>query len=692
MANLSRRLDGALSWLMRRGVILRTAQITVVFVLFNIAFITITESLYVSDFTWFDGILQMWNPVRRLDSGLPYVYFHGAAIPALMLPFYTLLGEGFLGANAAYRVLIALAFIAPLFAVGFAGLRGGRQRMLYFGLVLGVFFFVTPFVYNASLFVVSSPLGIRTLMPLMALAVLIIPSRRWWKPALFGATLPLALLLGTEHGLGLILATVFTFGGAFVLRWRAAREHLTFIVFTAIGAAASLLTVTFGIFGGFQGLIGALRYNLSEITADQVWYFSVPPNNFLRSWVEILDPGVLVFTALTVIILLIFVRRWLRDKSATLYEAGGVLVVLYSFIVLGTYLLSYISLRLLSPQVRVAVITLALLIVPAAIEHRALIRARVLRYKWGVLAGVAVLVVVNFTGALTNLLMPAYEGTQVARYFQTGARVEPKISEYMAQTTAYFDAVGGLDDDTTLWAFYAGMLHDHYGVFNPAQDYIIHALGKTRRAEYAEGFRTLQPDYVETLRRANFPYEMWMQNEHWDFYEPLLLNYSVDLVTGHSIIWRRTAAEWRDTPTDCALFTLEAGAESFTLPESYRIREGHQVITAQVNYSISNPWKSLPIIGNAPRYLIELDGVVGIYYSRLANREIQHTEVSLPPYYETWAFPLILQPDTLPTLTFATYSLLPGASYRVESVCLRAVDVGGDTLAELVRLELDDAE
>jgi hypothetical protein len=101
-----------------------------------------------------------------------------------------------------------------------------------------------------------------------------------------------------------------------------------------------------------------------------------------------------------------------------------------------------------------------------------------------------------------------------------------------------------------VWMLYSGLVDQEMGTFQPTADgydYIIHALGKERRAQYVQEFKDTRPEYVLTLTRPYFRYEEWVQNAHWDFYSVLDENYEVVKQTSIYNVWKKRDQPWSGT-------------------------------------------------------------------------------------------------------------------------------------------------
>lgn len=102
-------------------------------------------------------------------------------------------------------------------------------------------------------------------------------------------------------------------------------------------------------------------------------------------------------------------------------------------------------------------------------------------------------------------------------------------------------------DDKKVWSLYTGLLNQEMGLVHPSNggyDYIIHALGKQRREEYVNDFKSVQPEFVVGFARSYFVWEDWIENEHWDFYALLDKNYEVVRESSIYALWKRKDQPW----------------------------------------------------------------------------------------------------------------------------------------------------
>lgn len=245
------------------------------------------------------------------------------------------------------------------------------------------------------------------------------------------------------------------------------------------------------------------------------------------------------------------------------------------------------------------------------------------------------------------------------------------------------------DERPTLWSTYTGFFELESNVVNQGgADYIIHALGKKRRADYLSAFETSKPTFVHTLRPSYTAYERWIQTATWRFYEDILANYDVVKKTDYSLIWRRKSdlpkiGNWVDSPDKLCQSKFdkwvvpetswngelipEKGVYSMALEPLANRLDLDQVYVLEVAYSIENHLAKVPVFGKVARFFISPIGTA------------TPLPVSLPTYENKVIFPLVVSPGKTPSLQFKTISLFGQASLTVESVKYRKVVKNADS-------------
>jgi hypothetical protein len=630
-----------------------------------------------------DGPFQLYNSLRRIQAGfrpgIDFQYFHGLGVPYLHYWLYRLLGGGLRGSELARQLIAAAAFPA-VFLVVFRGFTGTWSRAFCLAAAaMAVSFILT---LSAVLFASNGMLGVRSaLATLVPVALYLTPTRRV-RVLAGGLMLGGALFVSTEQGMAAVAA--YALVSAVTI---ARRPHRSRFVEAAATVAVSIITLVLCLIvvGGFGGMRGALRYNFRVVPMDQYWFFGVPPNHFVPSWGAGLHmlgavPNVGAALLLAVIAASLLMRRlWLTPDG----DVGRRLFALAMLAVYG--LLSTISLlgvftpAYAEPCWRIIII-LALLECSTVADR---LDAKSGHRGWfavprslavgalGLVAWAATtirLIPTALTISLPHILVDHVLGD--ARFGITG--IWP---ETLVDAQAVIDSHRGPDGRLpTLWSTYAGWIEARNGMFHPSVDYVIHALGPGRQA-YVDAFRAQQPGLVQTVRPSYTPYEAWIENNDWPFYDELLANYRVVGVTPWSLFWERRTGP-RLVARSAGIISIPAGTTSVQLPPiALDSTTAPSLLVIDVEYETKNPLHWLPIVGPSPRYLVGIDGAV----SRLA--------VSLNPYSGHTRFPLVLKPGQTPILHFQAFSLLPGVTLapRTLRVSIVPLDAGNQPwFAELV--------
>jgi hypothetical protein len=642
--------------------------------------VELISSYFIFDSGFFaDGQFQLLNALRQIHDGHAFEYFHGKGIPYVHYPLYKFTGTNLFSLEFSRFTVSLLAFLIAGVLVALAASRNITQRLF----VLGVIVLFSP-LYPGLYMPGNSSLGLRTLFPMIVFAATLSGGNTIGKAAVLGLLLSLGLIMGAEHGLAMLAAFFLTAIVLLIVQ----REQVTvsdmgklIALVAAFSASFCLLLVLLS--GSVEGAMTTFRYNFREVVADQVWYFGSPPNSFVDAPRDLANPW-LLGCVLPGCGLLFYLLRKISTSSHggfSLFTSRYValfIVMLYGLFTLASYLISYTVIHHLGPGLRVLVTVGAITLLDIVhnndklratvrnLLHRRLTREVSLSLLLAVFVGI-------YSIPLTSAAM-----TKLRQIAQTEFKqqLSGRWPSYLGGTTRIFDPVFLHRPTTpqrsrTIWSTYSGVLHERYDLHNPAEPYIILALGEKRRRDYSKTFAEVRPRYVETMRRDRFFYEEWLINNHWSFYEPLLKNYKFMLLTGHSLFWELSDAEWRSTTGACQRFEVNAG--SFTIPAQFRDGgEAFKAITVSLSYKTSNLWGRVPVIGRMPRYLVEQRGT------------LFRTPISLPPDREHHEFPLFFHTGQIPQLDFSVRSLSPGASLTVDSVCIRASDLNSAQIRSIL--------
>ncbi len=649
----------------------------------------------------FDGAFQLLNPLRRIaagqTAGVDFQVFHGIGVPYLHYPFYRLAGGTLQASELVRYILSPLLFFVSTAAVGALATR--RMSGMIATLVV-VIIFVDGFGLN-ELYIPGIALrGVRSTVPVLAFALLLGLRAGPMCDILLGACLASGFLLGTEHGISLWAGLSFALVVDLALGGPRRPKLNGLIRVQAMGGA--LLAVCLLLIGGPNGALGALRFAMVEMPADQFWFFGAPPNDFVASRWQLFED--LVFLPPVLLGLLLLIANLLLLAQATEPDDQRFAMASTAFLVYG--LISSLAYFGYSSELYMMPLKRVLILVSLAglwqFGPRIIRESATARYAWralrmGLALGLIGLVVWGHPGILyaqrglfdaPKLAGDAQNLANAMRDY--GTRLyESKWSDYYLSSVAAIDADReGTSEPFVLWSTFAGLLEEHYGLLHPDTDYIFHALGPSQRAGYSETFQNVRPDYVQTLRRAYLPtpdtsfrqIEELQQLTYWNFYEHLLHNYEIFHMTDRSILWKRRSRPWQQLPDrfegtvspvlgQGTAFGSHNGEVEIPIPTTL---PEETILVVKLTYRIYNPRHSIPFFGRLPRYLV---------YPIGTHNQIP---VSLPPYAREVTFPLVLRNGENPWLAL---NVVAGrAGFRIDRIDWRTIAPS----AESQRLLRDD--
>ena len=620
-----------------------------------------------------DGPFQLFNPLRRIAAGqtggVNFQYFHGLALPYLHYPMYLLLGRDFFASEVARYSIGEVAYLGSfLFVFGCATRRFGATLALT-ALALVLYERVG---YDSLALPGVNLVGLRSTCPLLAVGVLLLG----WRPsrqAIFAGILAgFGFTLGTDHGVATaaMLGTVWL-GRAVCGLPGGTMRYLSYIVLAGIaGAILPLLAV-----GGISGAIGALRYALFELPADQFWFFGVPPNRFLHYPRQLFSERYLLPAMIVPLAVSIALVGWMRRQPAIrplgVALIGAMVYALFSCI--GYF--GYCSSHYLNPAIRVMVVIGLIGGWHASRWATQLpdVGPGLDRAKNWILGGflLTFILVGPTTTGRSSIVGIREAATEAGRWAKEAGDARcplgPRFRIHLDALTRAIDvdrAAHGITRPPVIWSTYAGVLESHYGVFNPGSDYLIHAVGPERRAAYLEAFREHRPDYVCTFRRSVWPWEEALQNNCWSFYEELISNYEPLVDSWAFRLWKRRPGEWRSPDANAHRVSFVPDKpDDFRVPLPAGLAPGAGVVV-EVEYEAKSPFQSIPIVGSLPRFLL---------HPRDCENE---TPISLPPYRSTWSFAVYPTSGKSPSFYAGTASLV-GGKVRITAVHVRPIGAEG---------------
>lgn len=605
-----------------------------------------------------DGPFQLFNALRRLNDGQrfggTFQFFHGPGIPYLHLIPFWVFGGGFLSSEMARQtvsIVAALAVLSVFFRVWTGSWREGLPWAVA-GLVAMIALGI-----NALLFPVNSMIGLRSTMPLLI-------ALHWYaRPAGLRTTIEraalfaVAVMCGIEQGMAIVGAYVVLEAMLFARRrdGTALLRGLAAIPLAAVFFALLLLLIT------PSGFASVLRYNFVSLPGDQFWYFGAPPNRFLFRWsqlgVFLVHPlwtfGVIGMVAWTL------VRFWRGPVDAPSRATSSEAFLAVYAAASTASMLGVLTPVYFQPAVRVALILALIAARREWAKRKQQVGSERLRRRAPLYAIVAL---VAYAVIQSPLPMIALFYTPIHLAYAHGVNHEPPTLDDDWQSSIQLgDSVldarrAALGRKPVLWSTYASYLEWQRGQFHPSFDYIIHALGPENRAAYATTFVGTKPDVVQTIEPSYTMYEEWLEVNHWDFYRPLLRDYSVAAAGPWSFFWVRRDSAFSEQPQLIANTPIPAGLLAIAVDARGVPNDSIGVFQVTLDYHVVNPLGRVPVVGSLPRYLVTVFGA--------AN----HAPISLSPHSTRRTFPVLTVGPSEIRLLGEVRSLVGGATLVFDSL------------------------
>jgi hypothetical protein len=563
-----------------------------------------------------NGDFQTFNPIRRALAGevvgRDFDVYLGLGPNALVGVVTAAAGGDFAASLFASTLLHALAaFAAPLILARLAGLSWSLAGALGLAAAAAVpdwsLFHPDPAevitgwipywrrVLSSLGEPCNSMIGLRCFgvvlaAPAVAALLMRLPSRR--AAAGLGVVGGTLAVWSNDYGLAALASLTVVTGCAVLGRngIRITLRTLALLNFLALAVASAMVTAaTAGHpFAWFD-------YNFLNVARDQFWYF-LPADSKIVSLVEVPHgPGVLIGVG-TAVVLAVCVVRGGTPGAATLL-----------FVVLANLLAAEMSAvggwpddRYFFPLYRTLLIAgpfaFALVVSPiirhvgrrvaarldrgqASAERTALSGWSTGRPAWlhvglaAITVVVAVLSAEYASGAFRRCRALCHKHLANGHYSpapELGGQIDAVFSKVLAIGRALrneFDSAG-LPADARIVSTYTSALDVVAGAMPPARsDYLIHAIGPGRRAQYLEDFRRAAPPVVTTIRPEFNSFEYWLRHVNWDFYRELLRHYDPADRTFYSILWRRRPAPREELPASavCGVRAIAPAAAEITV-------------------------------------------------------------------------------------------------------------------------------
>lgn len=675
------------------------AVVLFILVLVYLILFSYFHSIYFDGFPT-DGPFQTFNSLRRLVSGqkpgIDFQVFHGIGIVYIQYPFYILFGKNLFASELSRWILSIFSYLF----VYYIFFRTVRFRKIFSLLLSITLILLNSYLnFDTLLYPSISLLGLRSTAPILIGAMLLhisnkYPSThqlfRWPRfELLCSFTLALSFFMGSEHGLYALLSILIIqlffplHQKPFLRRLASAGSILVFSIFLVI----FIFLVIDGIY-----FYKPILYALSSVPSDQFWYFGVPPNLFVSNIFDLIfDMSIFPLLLFNIILLYILIKLFHKkiDYTSTTNISIFIYLIIYGFLTLVS-LLGIAAVRYLEPIVRIDIIIFTVLLLqylPIFISRK--IHPNIIGQK-KIISFFEKLCKVILCCILTPFLIfnsldlyyfqhTLHDSSSHTKKVQ-GVYLSPKWTFYYDKIQSYLPNTYQFQNED-IWSTYAGLIEAEKNTFHPSTDYIIHALGSEARKKYIDDFIKIKPQYVITMNKGWFVYEEWLQNSTWQFYEPLLYNYT-PYKAGFALLWKKNVSDtwlhssksWQnidDFPPHNAPIQLPIQSED--IPKSLK---NEYIVIIKLTYNIHNPWKKVPIIGGTPRYFVNFSGTCSA-----------KLPISLPPYYKEFTFPIIVKKEETPSINIEILPHLPYVDFELKDVQYRILDAPDENIQTLFRIQ-----
>lgn len=627
-----------------------------------------------------NGTFQLYNPLRRLLDGeilaRDFPFFHGVGVPLLHFPLFYIMGHNLFAVEVAKLLVSPLIFLISSFLLFWAYFKNVKKAVFTTSI-----FTVISLLCIDAIWAGNSLLGLRTAFPFITAAFML------WHPdwhvsvgknktkinlyyPILYILMGISVACGTEQGLAFILAYVIIRAIQYIRSKETIKKRVLAFIGESFGIAlATYVVLSIMTLGHAHE---ALYYALVEIPGDQGWYFGTPPNSFLQlSTIGQLFTEKMLFCILPVIIsgittYIIGVKKALLSKKETFVFS---ILLLYGLVVFAVSITGYwaptmqlIPLERATGVILVAIVTRVIYKLVQAKKPASTTKDKRLSVlAFGLLVGGIVALGYN-----TAIFLQKIDWMPLGHILTESRKARHSTDDAEYVSTAWRKRLEAfapyIEKGARVWSTYTSVYdsirHQKNGS-SGGEDYIIHALGPTRRDHYTQDFITQKPDYVITLNPSSFVYEEWLWICNWPFYKELQDNYTIIATNDQHVLWKRQTSNAAQEKTNHPKHHVQKDANGdyvITAGATNNIR----VFEVSVRYSAKS---MLPITAKLPRYLLELSG-----------SSVQKYPVSLPPYNTNWSFPVALAPnDSSIRISPKVYSLIPGASLEVQDVSYREV-------------------
>jgi len=186
---------------------------------------------------------------------------------------------------------------------------------------------------------------------------------------------------------------------------------------------------------------------------------------------------------------------------------------------------------------------------------------------------------------------------------------------------------------------------------------------------YGDKFVAARPDIVQTLRPTYTSYEEWLETNYWNFYRPLLRDYTISATGPWSYFWLPRTTAFREQPRVVADTPIPPGLLAIAIPAQGVSPAQPEIFEVALRYHVVNSMGRVPVVGSLPRYLVHLSNVRN------------HVTISLSPYETRRVFPVLVDSAADIRLLGDAVSLIGSPKLVFDSIRVERLRIAPENLA-----------
>lgn len=627
-----------------------------------------------------NGTFQLYNPLRRISDGqrlgIDFPFFHGIGIPLIHYPIFCLLGSGLFAVETSKWLISPIVYISSSLIFFYSVFQDIKRSTVAASLMT-----IVALSWFDSFWPTNSLIGLRGTLPVLIASALLWPSVKYIEfskvkiytnecIAIF--LLGLSIPFGTEQGLAAIIAYVLMHIIRIIKTKHNNKLHESTNLGIKILCVLSICLLSVAIISRGSPF-PALKYALLDVPGDQGWYFGTNPATFL-TWSNLLPmlfERKMIFIWISIVAGIVALIPVLRTKK---YNYQVTFMLIYGLIAFLGTTSGYYSpvLQLIPLQRMMTLATVATLVMFAFNCQRTTSHATtggnitLNKLTTFVLAAAFT----AFPAMLIKQKISLINGLDVKTTIQKSqlARVS---DDYLVAGLGWKSSIdsfrGYIKPNDVIWSTYTSVYDRVFGnqlnKSSGGEDYIIHALGNSRRAAYEKSFVRTRPDVVITLKPSYFLFEEWLWNNHWSIYEDILTNYSLVTENNSHYLWKLKKTKLVNNDPS---IKAEITDNSIVIPANGK--EQPVVYSVTIHYQSKT---TVPLANRYTRYHLQNDSL----------SKAQMLLVSLPSDKNTWTVPVVKMPKEDETALRTTVNgISPFSSLSITGATYRVVSIDKDNL------------